>query len=109
MAVLLVAVVNMVMPAVSVWMLLWPSDGRCLSESPEQSARVKVSPMVASQCVLADHALFTPWTDPVSGVTSYALQPVAGPYQKAKYFVEPSLGSAGYLWFHATYAQSWVV
>ena len=45
------------------------------------------------------HPHFTPWTDPNSGITSFALQHVVGGLQRAWYFVRPSLGPSGHLWF----------
>ncbi|MDR1190919.1 MAG: hypothetical protein LBK60_04535 [Verrucomicrobiales bacterium] len=49
--------------------------------------------------------LFTPWTDPVSGVTSYLLAPAAAaPFQQSFYYVNPSVSADGrYYWFYCAF------
>ena len=59
-----------------------------------------------SDSPLIDHPHFTPWTDPTSGVTSFVLKHVVGDLQRAWYFVTPSLGSSGHLWFYAAHLPS---
>lgn len=50
---------------------------------------------------LHNHPHFQAWKDPVSGVTSHVLRPVAAPLQRALYFVVPSIrGNGQWLWFH---------
>lgn len=54
---------------------------------------------------LAEHPFFTPWTDPVSGVTSYVLQHRESALQKAWYFTRPCLlNDQHYLGFFANNA-----
>ncbi len=51
--------------------------------------------------------LFTPWTDPESGVTSYILTHKVAPVQEAFYFVNDSMDTAGrYWWFYCAYPPS---
>lgn len=56
---------------------------------------------------LAQSKLFTPWTDPASGVTSYILTQKVAPVQEAFYFVNNSLTRDGrYLWFYCAFPPS---
>ena len=56
---------------------------------------------------LADHPLFEPWVDPVSGVTSYLLRERVAPLQQTFYFTTPSLThDARYLWFYTAFPPS---
>lgn len=49
-------------------------------------------------------SLFTPWKDPVSGVTSYILSKRIAPIQQSFYFTNPSLTDDGrFLWFYAAF------
>jgi hypothetical protein len=49
-------------------------------------------------------ALFTPWTDPVSGVTSQILTPRVAPVQQSFYFTSPSMTEDGrWLWFYTAH------
>lgn len=51
--------------------------------------------------------LFTPWTDPESGVTSYILSKKVAPVQEAFYFVNDSMSRDGrYLWFYCAFPPS---
>jgi hypothetical protein len=51
--------------------------------------------------------LFTPWTDPESGVTSYILSKKVAPVQEAFYFVNDSMTRDGrYLWFYCAFPPS---
>ncbi len=51
--------------------------------------------------------LFTPWTDPESGVTSYILSRKVAPVQEAFYFVNDSMTRDGhYLWFYCAFPPS---
>jgi hypothetical protein len=51
--------------------------------------------------------LFTPWTDPDSGVTSYILSKKVALVQEAFYFVNDSMSRDGrYLWFYCAYPPS---
>lgn len=51
---------------------------------------------------LSRHPAFTPWTDPVSGVTSYLLTQRVADQQLGFYFVNPSISRDGeHLWFYA--------
>lgn len=48
--------------------------------------------------------LFTPWTDPVSGVVSHILSRRIAPIQQSFYFTNPSLSTdARYLWFFCAF------
>jgi hypothetical protein len=48
--------------------------------------------------------LFTQWTDPVSGVTSFILGKKVAPIQQSFYFVNPSLTLDGrYYWFYCAF------
>lgn len=52
-------------------------------------------------------ALFQPWTDPESRVTSYVLSHRIAPVQKPNYFVNRSLSTDGrYLWFQCAFPPS---
>ena len=56
---------------------------------------------------LTRSSLFTPWTDPDSGVTSYILTHKVAPVQEAFYFVNESLTRDGrYLWFYCAFPPS---
>ena len=58
---------------------------------------------------LAEHPLFEPWTDPVSGITSYLLKEVVAPIQQSFYYVNPSLDTEeSALWFHCAWPPSGV-
>lgn len=47
--------------------------------------------------------LFTPWTDPGSGVRSHVLTARAAPWQQAFYFTSPNVTDDGrWLWFYAS-------
>lgn len=47
---------------------------------------------------------FTPWRDPVSGVTSYILKNEAAPFQQSFYFTNTSLSKDGrYYWFYCAF------
>jgi len=51
--------------------------------------------------------LFTPWTDPVSGVTSYILTTRCAPWQQAFYFTNnPVTTDERYMWLYAAYPPS---
>lgn len=53
---------------------------------------------------LVQSPLFQKWTDPVSGVTSYLLEPSAAPFQQSFYYVNPSLTDDGrYYWFYCAF------
>ena len=54
---------------------------------------------------LDQHPHFMRWTDPLSGVTSYALKLVLSPMQRGGYFIAPSLGPYGDLWFEMAYPR----
>ena len=48
---------------------------------------------------LESHPLFTPWTDPTSGVTSYLLNDVFSSIQQHFYYTNPSISADGkWLW-----------
>ena len=48
--------------------------------------------------------LFTPWTDPDSGVTSYILSKKVAPVQENFYFVNDPMDQNGsYLWFYCAF------
>ncbi|MBN2393528.1 MAG: hypothetical protein JXR84_22535 [Anaerolineae bacterium] len=56
---------------------------------------------------LAKSKLFTPWTDPDSGVTSYILTQKVAPVQEAFYFVNNSITADGrYWWFYCAFPPS---
>ncbi|MGC9396337.1 MAG: hypothetical protein ACP5J4_15950 [Anaerolineae bacterium] len=56
---------------------------------------------------LAKSKLFTPWTDPDSGVTSYILTQKVAPVQEAFYFVNNSVTRDGrYWWFYCAFPPS---
>jgi len=56
---------------------------------------------------LDDRTLFTPWTDKVTGVTSYLLTARAAPLQQSFYFVNPSMTEDGrYYWFYCVFPPS---
>ncbi len=56
---------------------------------------------------LDDRSLFTPWTDPATGVTSYLLTARAAPLQQSFYFVNPSMTEDGrYYWFYCVFPPS---
>ncbi|MBZ0303292.1 MAG: oligogalacturonate lyase family protein [Anaerolineae bacterium] len=56
---------------------------------------------------LLNSNLFTPWTDPESGVTSYILSKKVAPVQEAFYFVNDSMSGDGrYLWFYCAFPPS---
>lgn len=49
-------------------------------------------------------SLFQKWTDPLSGVVSYLLEPSIAPFQQSFYFVNPSLTDDGrYYWFYCAF------
>jgi len=51
-----------------------------------------------------DSQLFTPWTDPVSGVQSFILSKRAAPVQQSFYYTNPSFTSDGrFLWFSCSF------
>ncbi|MFA6962135.1 MAG: hypothetical protein WC205_15375 [Opitutaceae bacterium] len=53
---------------------------------------------------LDDSLLFTPWCDPVSGITSYILKPKVAPFQQSFYYINQSLTREGrYYWFYCAY------
>lgn len=53
------------------------------------------------------HPYFVPWTDPVSGVTSYLLNERVAPVQMVTYFVNPSISADEMLlWFGCGYPPS---
>lgn len=55
-------------------------------------------------CLLERHPLFTPFTDPVSGVVSFLLKNGVAPVQQSLYYTQPSLSADGkWLWFHAAH------
>jgi hypothetical protein len=50
------------------------------------------------------HPLFTPWTDPVSGVTSHILSRRIAPFQQSFYFTNPGATHDGrYLWLFCAF------
>ncbi|MBN1873108.1 MAG: hypothetical protein JXA33_02685 [Anaerolineae bacterium] len=56
---------------------------------------------------LANSKLFTPWTDPTSGITSYILTQKVAPVQEGFYFVNESMTRDGrYLWFYCAFPPS---
>ncbi|MBN1934072.1 MAG: hypothetical protein JW934_05385, partial [Anaerolineae bacterium] len=56
---------------------------------------------------LTQSKLFTPWTDPTSGVTSYILTHKVAPVQEAFYFVNANLtDDERYLWFYCAFPPS---
>ena len=56
---------------------------------------------------LTNSKLFTPWTDPDSGVTSYILTQKVAPVQEAFYFVNESITRDGrYWWFYCAFPPS---
>ncbi len=56
---------------------------------------------------LAAHPCFTPWVDPISGVTSYLLDRRVAPIQKGLYYATPSVSEDGrWLWFDALFPPS---
>ncbi|MBO7742150.1 MAG: hypothetical protein J6S21_06310 [Victivallales bacterium] len=53
---------------------------------------------------LSKHPYFKPWTDPVSGITSYILTERAAPVQFPFYFTNSSISPDGkYLWFYTAF------
>ncbi|HCV23083.1 MAG: hypothetical protein QF689_15555 [Candidatus Latescibacteria bacterium] len=52
----------------------------------------------------SDRPAFSPWTDPVTGVTSYHLSQRVAPLQQSFYFTNRSLSEDGrWLWFYAAH------
>lgn len=52
-------------------------------------------------------SVFSPWTDPSSGVTVYLLSHKVAPVQEAFYFVNDSMSQDGrYLWFYCAFPPS---
>ena len=56
---------------------------------------------------LHEHDLFTPWTDPQSGIVSYLLQASIAPHQQSFYFVNSSMATGGrHVWFYTAFPPS---
>jgi len=70
------------------------------------SIEIQDAPLLI-ESALDDSSLFTSWTDPGSGVTSYILSRRVAPLQQSFYFVNPSVTPDGrYYWFYAAFPPS---